>query len=66
VVKVIDAAVQRGEYQAHNLPGRLRRRLNWAIGRNIYGLDRSPHPFGGSTMSDVRRSMRFKVWKAER
>jgi integrase len=43
VVTVIDAAVQRGaEYQAHNLLGHVRRLFNWAIGRNIYGLDRSP------------------------
>jgi integrase len=43
VVMVIDAAVQRGaEYQAHNLLGHVRRLFNWAIGRNIYGLDRSP------------------------
>jgi integrase len=43
VVTVIDAAVQRGaEYQAHNLLGHVRRLFNWAIGRNVYGLDRSP------------------------
>jgi integrase len=43
VVTVIDAAVQRGaEYQAHNLLGHVRRLFNWAIGRDIYGLDRSP------------------------
>jgi integrase len=43
VVAVIDAAVDRGaRYQAFNLLGHVRSLFNWAIGRGVYGLDRSP------------------------
>jgi integrase len=43
VVAVLDEAVGRGApYQAHNLLGHVRRIFNWAIGRGVYGLDRSP------------------------
>jgi integrase len=43
VIKVIDAAVERGSpYQAHNLLGHARRLFNWAIARGCYGLERSP------------------------
>jgi integrase len=43
VIAVLDEAVKRGaEYQAHNLLGHVRRLFNWAIARNVYGLDRSP------------------------
>ncbi|HEX9323334.1 MAG TPA: tyrosine-type recombinase/integrase, partial [Xanthobacteraceae bacterium] len=43
VMAVLDEAVGRGApYQAHNLLGHVRRLFNWAIGRGIYGLDRSP------------------------
>jgi integrase len=43
VVAVLDEAVARGApYQAHNLLGHIRRLFNWAIGRHIYGLDKSP------------------------
>jgi integrase len=43
VLAVLDAAVERGaEYQAHNLLGHVRRLFNWAIGRDVYGLERSP------------------------
>jgi hypothetical protein len=43
VVAVLDEAVDRGApYQAHNLFGHVRTLFNWAIGRGIYGLDRSP------------------------
>jgi len=43
VVAVIDEAVDRGApYQAHNLLGHVRTLFNWAIGRGVYGLDRSP------------------------
>jgi integrase len=43
VIAVIDAAVKRGApYQAHNLLGHVRRLFNWAIARDVYGLDRSP------------------------
>jgi integrase len=44
VIKVIDAAVERGSpYQAHNLLGHVRRLFNWAIARGVYGLrERSP------------------------
>jgi integrase len=43
IVAVLDEAVERGApYQAHNLLGHVRRLFNWAIGRGIYGLERSP------------------------
>jgi integrase len=43
VVAVIDEAVDRGSpYQAHNLLGYVRTLFNWAIGRGVYGLERSP------------------------
>jgi integrase len=43
VVDVIDKAVDRdAPYQAHNLLGHVRTLFNWAIGRNVYGIDRSP------------------------
>jgi integrase len=43
VVAVIDEVVDRGApYQAHNLLGHVRTLFNWAIGRGIYGLERSP------------------------
>jgi integrase len=43
VVAVLDEAVARGApYQAHNLLGHIRRLFNWAMGRHIYGLDKSP------------------------
>jgi integrase len=43
VVALLDEAVARGApYQAHNLLGHIRRLFNWAIGRHIYGLDKSP------------------------
>jgi integrase len=43
VVAVIDEVVDRGApYQAHNLLGHVRTLFNWAIGRGVYGLERSP------------------------
>jgi integrase len=43
VIAVLDEAVKRGaEYQAHNLLGHIRRLFNWAIARNVYGLERGP------------------------
>ncbi|MDE2464489.1 MAG: integrase family protein, partial [Alphaproteobacteria bacterium] len=43
VLGVIDQAVARGApYQAHNLLGAIRRLFNWAIARQVYGLERSP------------------------
>jgi integrase len=43
VVAVIDEAVDReAPYQAHNLLGHVRTLFNWAIGRGVYGLERSP------------------------
>jgi integrase len=43
VVAVIDEAVNRdAPYQAHNLLGHVRTLFNWAIGRGVYGLERSP------------------------
>jgi integrase len=43
VVAVLDATVDRGApYQAHNLLGHVRTLFNWAIGRGVYGLERSP------------------------
>jgi integrase len=43
VIKVIDAAVERGaSYQAHNLLGHARRLFNWTIARGCYDLERSP------------------------
>jgi integrase len=43
VVAVIDEAVDRGApYQAHNLLGHVRTLFNWAIGRGVYGIERSP------------------------
>jgi integrase len=43
VVSVIDEVVDRGApYQAHNLLGHVRTLFNWAIGRGVYGLERSP------------------------
>jgi integrase len=43
VVAVIDEVVDRGApYQAHNLLGHVRTLFNWAIGRGVYGIDRSP------------------------
>jgi integrase len=43
VVEVIDEVVDRGApYQAHNLLGHVRTLFNWAIGRGVYGIDRSP------------------------
>jgi integrase len=43
VVAVIDEAVDRdAPYQAHNLLGHVRTLFNWAIGRGVYALERSP------------------------
>jgi integrase len=43
VVAITDEAVDRGApYQAHNLLGHIRTLFNWAIGRGVYGLERSP------------------------
>jgi integrase len=43
VVAVIDEVVDRkAPYQAHNLLGHVRTLFNWAIGRGVYGLERSP------------------------
>jgi integrase len=43
VVTIIEEVVDRGApYQAHNLLGHVRTLFNWAIARDIYGLDRSP------------------------
>jgi integrase len=43
VRKIIEAKVDEGHAaQAHNLLGTIRRLFNWAIGRDAYGLERSP------------------------
>ena len=43
VLAVIDASVDRDNpYQAHNLLGYIRRIFNWAIARDVYGLESSP------------------------
>ena len=43
VIALIDGVIARGApYQAHNLLGHARRLFNWAIARQVYGLERSP------------------------